>query len=137
MAYLVDLAPTHKVLRITVTTAVTDESFKHIYRSIARFAAKGGPYASILDLSQVMDFPVSSDTIRDFAAGGAAVPGERHRVVVAAQSVLYGLVPMFELHGESTGVQVEVAHSIDEAYELLGVSPEDFTQRLLPETMAA
>jgi hypothetical protein len=44
---------------------------------------------------------------------------------------------MFEMHRDSMGVQVQVVRSLDEAYDLLGVSPEDFTQRLVPETMAA
>jgi hypothetical protein len=44
---------------------------------------------------------------------------------------------MFELHGESMGVQAQVAHSMDEAYKLLGARAEDFTQRLFPERMAA
>src|SRR5215471_151844 len=67
MDFVVDLDPPHRVLRTTVTTAVTDESFKEIYRSGARLAATGGRYASIVDLSQVVDFPVSADNIRAFA----------------------------------------------------------------------
>jgi len=137
MDYVVDLHPTHRVLRTTVTTALTDESFKEIYRSVARLSATGGPYASILDLSQVVDFPVSAETIRAFAATSPAVPGERPRVMVAPQSALYGLARMFELHRDSMGVQVQVVQSLDEAYELLKVTPGDFTERLFPEEVAA
>jgi hypothetical protein len=54
---LVDLDTTHRVLRITVTTVLTDEAFKEIYRSLSRLASQGGPYAAILDFSQVVDFP--------------------------------------------------------------------------------
>jgi hypothetical protein len=120
-----------------VRTALTDESFRHIYRSIARFAAKGGPYASILDLSQVVDFPVSTDTIKAFAATAPAVPGGRPRVVVAPQPALFGLARMYGKHRDSMGVEVQVVQSMDEAYELLKASPEDFTQRILPQAMAA
>jgi hypothetical protein len=138
MDHAVDLDSTHKVLRITVTTtALTDEAFKEMYQSTARFAATGGPYAAIFDLSQVADFRVSSDTIEAFAEGAPAVPSGRLHVMVAPQSVVNGLLPMFELHGESMGVGVQVAHSMDEAYKLLGVRAEDFTQRLFPERMAA
>ena len=124
------------MLRTTVTTAVTDESFQEIYRSVARLSATGGPYASILDLSQVADFPVSPETIRVFAATSPAVPGGRPRVMVAPQSALYGLARMFELHRDSMGVQVQVVKSLDEAYELLRVTPQDFIQRLYPEDAA-
>jgi hypothetical protein len=44
---------------------------------------------------------------------------------------------MFELYRDSMGVEVHVVHSVDEAYELLEVTPEDFTQRLFPGSMAA
>jgi hypothetical protein len=138
MDHLIDLDPTHGVLRITVTTPVMDdEAFKQVYGSIARFAATGGPYAAIFDLSQVKDFRVSSDTIEAFAAGAPAVPSGRHHVIVAPQSVVNALLPMFELHGESMGEQVQLTHSMDEAYKLLGARAEDFTQRLFPERMAA
>jgi hypothetical protein len=137
MDYVVDLDPAHMVLRITVTTtAVTDESFRDIYQSLARLAL--GPYAPILDLSQVVDFRVSSKTIRAFAAISPAVRAAgKHRVVVAPQPVVYGLFRMLEMLRDSMGVEVQVVHSLDEAYELLEVTPEDFTERLLPERMAA
>jgi hypothetical protein len=43
---------------------------------------------------------------------------------------------MFELYRDSMGVQVQVVQSLDEAYELLKVTPEGFTQRLFPEEVA-
>jgi hypothetical protein len=47
-----------------------------------------------------------------------------------------GLARMFELYRDSMGVQVQVVQSLDEAYELLKVTPEGFTQRLFPEEVA-
>jgi hypothetical protein len=137
MDYAVDLNPTHSVLRITVTTTVTDDAFKDIYRAVARLASRGGPYAAILDFSQVVNFPISSDTIRAFAAIAPAVPAGRPRVVVAPQPVQYGIARMFELYRDSMGVEIQVVHSMDEAYEFLKVSPDDFSQRLFPADAAA
>jgi hypothetical protein len=138
MDLVVDLDPTHRVLRITVTRALTDESSSEIYRAIASLAATGGPYASILDLSQVEDYyPASAKTIRTFAAAAPVLPAGRPRVVVVPQPALFGLARMFEMHRDSMEGQFHVVHSMDEAYELLEVNPEDFTQRLLPESMAA
>jgi hypothetical protein len=137
MGYVFDLDPTHHVLRITVTTTVTDAVFRDIYRALERHASQGGPYAAILDLSRVEAFPLSSDTIRTFAATAPAVPGERPRVVVASEPAVYGLSRMFELHRDSMGGQLHVVRSLDEAYELLEVSPEDFTEHLTPENLAA
>jgi hypothetical protein len=43
---------------------------------------------------------------------------------------------MFELHRDSMGLQVQVVQSLGEAYELLRVTPQDFTRRLFPEDAA-
>jgi hypothetical protein len=137
MDYAVDLDPTHSVLRITVTTAVTDEVFRDIYQAVARLASQGGPYAALFDFSQVVDYPVSSDTIRAVAAARPAIPGEKPRVVVAPRPAQYGLSRMYEMCRDSMGVQIQVVQSMDEAYELLKVTPQDFTQHLFPEDVAA
>jgi hypothetical protein len=137
MDYVVDLDPTHRVLRITVTTTVTDEVFSDLYRSVARLASEGDPYAAILDFSQTVDSPVSSETLRYLAAIRPAIPAGRPRVVVAPQPVIFGLSRMLALHRDSMGVEVQVVQSIDEAYESLKVSPQDFTQRLHPEDVVA
>jgi len=139
MDYQIDFDPTHRVLRTTVKTALTDESCIKIYRAVARLASHGGPYnATILDLSHVVDFPVSRDTIRALAAMSPVVPGEGPNVVVAPRPALYGISRMFALYRDSMGGSLHtVVSSIDEAYELLKVNPEDFSQRLFPESMAA
>jgi anti-anti-sigma regulatory factor len=134
---VVDLDPIHRVLRITVTTALTDESCTEIYRAVARLASQGGPYAAITDLSQVADFPVSSDAVKALAATAPAIPlGGRLSVIVARQPALFGIARMFELSRDSMGGQLQVVQSIDEAYNLLRVAPEDFSQRLFPEGVA-
>jgi hypothetical protein len=136
--FVVDLDPTHRVLRITITTALTDEAAKGIYQGVARLASQGGPYAAITDFSQVVSFPLSADTVRALAASAPPIPlGGRPSVIVAPQPALFGLARMFEMHRESMGVHLEVVHSLDEAYDLLEVTPEDFSQRLFPEDKAA
>jgi hypothetical protein len=139
MDFAVDLDPTHRVLRITVATDLTDEACKNIYSGIKRLASRGGPYqGTILDFTQVVDFPVSSETIRALASTGPAVPGEGARILVAREPALYGLARMFELYRESMGGKLQtVVQSLDEAYELLKVTPQDFSERLFPEDVAA
>jgi hypothetical protein len=134
MDYVVDLDPAHRVLRITITTALTDESAKEIYQGVARLGSRGGgPYAVITDFSQVEDFPISGDTIRALAAAAPPIPlGGRPSVFVARQPALFGLARMFEIHRDAMGLQLQVVHSMDEAYELLKVTPQDFTERLFP-----
>src|SRR5262249_16006539 len=98
---------------------------------VARLAFRRGQYAAITDFSQVVDFPISTDTIRDLAATTPPIPlGDKRSVMVAR------LARMFEMHRAGMGLQLQVVHSIDEAYDLLKVSSEDFSQRLFPVDVA-
>jgi hypothetical protein len=138
MECLVDLDPEHRVLRITVITRVlTDEKAIEFYQLVELIAFQGGPYSAITDLSQVERFPISAKTIRTLAASKPAVAAGTPRVIVAKQDIAFGLSRMFELSRDSMGGQLHVVHSLDEAYDLLGVRPEDFSQRLFPERSAA
>ena len=133
MGYVIDLDPVHQVLRVTVTGTVTDPASQEMYASISRFAATGGPYASIVDLSGVTGSRVSIETIRHLAKKPPAVPGGRPRVVVAPRPEDYGLFRMFEVLRDEMGRKLHLVISMDEAYAMFGVSPEDFSQRLFPE----
>jgi hypothetical protein len=44
---------------------------------------------------------------------------------------------MFELLKDGMGGQFHNVLSVDEAYAMLGVRPENFSQRLFPEQLAA
>jgi hypothetical protein len=138
MDCLIDLDPEHRVLRVTLTTSVlTDERATDVYRLVERIASQGGPYSAITDLSQVESFPIATETIRSLAASDPAVPGETPHVIVVKKGTGYGLARMFQLSRDSMGGQLHVVRSLDEAYDLLGVKPEDFSQRLFPESSAA
>jgi len=138
MNHIIDLDPTHRALRVTVTTsALTDNELTNLYRSIQRFASQGGPYVAILDLSQVTRMPVSANTITALAASAPAVPGGGRHVIVAKEPIAFGLSRMFELSRNATSEQLQVVRSIDEAYSLLGVNSGGFSQRLFPERSAA
>src|SRR5215471_17036109 len=114
MDFVVDLDPKHCVLRITVTTALTDRAGRDIYQAVARLVARGGPYAAITDLSQIEDFPISANTVRALAAAAPAIPlGDRPSLIVARQPALFGLARMFELYRDSMGGQLQVVQSID------------------------
>ena len=137
MKYVIDLDPTHQVLRTTVTGTLTDSASREVYAFVSHFAAAGGPYASILDLSGVKGNQLSIETVRDLAKKPPAVPLGRPRVIVVPRPEDYGLLRRFQqLRGEMRG-QFHLVLSMDEAYAMLGVSPEDFSQRLFPEQLAA
>ena len=43
---------------------------------------------------------------------------------------------MFELIRDSMGGEFQVVRSLEEAYDTLGVRPEDFTRRVFPKDLA-
>jgi hypothetical protein len=138
MDCLIDLDPTHRVLRATVTTrALTDEGLMDLYRLIERIATQGGPYSAIIDLSEVLAMRVSASTVETLAESNPAVPEGTPRVIVAKKDVVFGLSRMFELNRDSMHGQLHVVHSLDEAYVLLGVNSENFSKRLFPQRSAA
>ena len=136
MEYVIDLDPTHQVLRVTVTGTVTDPATRELYASLGHVAAAGGPYAAIFDLSGVTDNQLSIETVLDLARKRPAVPGKRHRVVVAPRPEEYGLFRMFKRLRDDMHGQFHFVFSVDEAYAMLGVS-SNFSQRLFPEQLAA
>ena len=136
MKYVIDLDPTHQVLRVTVTGTVTDQASREAYASLSHFAAAGGPYAGILDLSGVTGNRLSIEIIRDLAQKPPAVPFGRPHVVVAPRPEDYGVVHMFEMLRGGMGGQFHIVLSVDEAYAMLGVCPENFSQRLFPDQLA-
>jgi hypothetical protein len=135
MEYVIDLDPIHQVLRVTLTGTVTDSSVRELRASLSHFAAAHDPYAAIFDLSGVTGHQLSIETIRDFVKKRPAVPSVRLRVVVAPRPEDYRLSRVFE-QDEMRG-QFHLVLSVDEAYAMLRVNPENFSQRLFPEQLAA
>jgi hypothetical protein len=130
--YRVDLDPAHSVIRLTVTAeTVTLELAEDIYRHISEVTSQGGPYAAIFDLSGVKRSTIPAEAIRSFALRTPAVSEGRPRVEVAKEPSIYGLSRMFQLYRDFVGGQCEVVHSLEEAYDMIGVHPEDFTECLI------
>jgi hypothetical protein len=93
MDYLVDLDPTHRVIRITLTTeTVTLELGKDVHRFLSLIAYRG-PYASIIDLSKVTSCTIPGDAVRDFALRAPTGPEGTH-VAVAREPSVFGLARM-------------------------------------------
>jgi hypothetical protein len=141
MHYQVDLDPAHSVIRLTVMEeSVSLECAEDCYQRLSLLASSGGPYAAIYDLSAAKDTSIPTDMIRNFARRRPSIPtgkAGKPLVVVGKFQVIFGLARLFQMCGESVGKEFEVVHSLEEAYEIVGTHPEDFTQRLFPERMAA
>ena len=134
MDYLLDLDPAHSVIRLTVTAEiVTLELAEDIYSRLKRLSSSGGPYAAIYDLSATKETTIPVDWIRGYARRRPSVPMGRSHVVVGKTPAMYGLARVFQMCGEAVGKELEVVHTLEEAYKTVGARPEDFTERLFPE----
>jgi hypothetical protein len=137
----IDLDPTHSVIRLIVLEEIVSlECAEDCYRHLSAATSSGGPYAAIYDLSRSRNTSIPTETIRDLAHRRPSIAtgktGKPH-VVVGYFPVIYGLARLFQMCGESVGNEFEVVHTLEEAYDIVGARPEDFTQRLFPVPIAA
>jgi hypothetical protein len=132
MDYQVDLDPMHSVIRFTVTAeTITFELAEEVYQHLSEFTSRGGPYAAIYDLSAAKRATIPTDMVRGFARRAPSIPVGRPHVVVGKDPVIYGLARVFQMCGEFLGNQFDVVWSLEEAYDMVGVRPEDFTECLI------
>ena len=129
--YQIDLCPTKKVIRLTVTEEIiTPELAEDIYKRLKQISSSGGPYATINDLTMVKGTTILAQTVRGMAQRDPSVPMGRPHVVVGEEAGIYGLARLFAMCREHIYGRFEVVHTLEEAYRICECSPEDFTQRL-------
>ena len=132
MDYRVDLNPTRSVIRLTVTAeTVTLELAEDIYWHLSEVTSSGGPYAAIYDLSATKNTTMPTESVRYFAHRRPSVPRGRKQVVVGKERHIYGLARLFQMSSEAMGGEIEVVHTLEEAYDIVGARPEDFTECLV------
>jgi hypothetical protein len=134
---VIDLDPAARIVRVTVDGVLTDELLMETYNTLKQMVPGSGRYSGIFDFSQVVEDRVSSEGIRALARETTVILSGRLRVVVAATPSLHGLFRMYEMSRDGMRVDMQVVGSIDEAYRMHGVRPEDFSQRLFPTQTAA
>ena len=133
----IDLDPTHGVIRLTVMEEMVSlECAEDCYRHLSQVAYSGGPYAAIYDLSMAKGTTIPTEMVRNFARRRPPMPTGKEgkaRVVVGKEPSIYGLARLFQICGDNIGKEFEVVHTLEEAYDIVGVGPKDFTQRLFPK----
>jgi hypothetical protein len=132
MDYEIDLDPAHSVICLTVVVeTVTLEMAEEIYRHLLEATSRGGPYAAIYDLSSAKQTTIPTNTVWGFALRQPSIPMGRKHVVVGTEPHIFGLARLFQMCSEAIGSEFQVVHSLEEAYKIVGVHPEDFTQCLI------
>jgi hypothetical protein len=128
MPYHFEFDRANNVLLIRVAGSLTDEALVECYEAIRKYATQTDAGAGIFDFSSVTEFPVSTELIRRLARREPAMPHatSRPRILVAPQAQAFGLIRMFQILGETTRPMLQVAHNMDEALNLLGISSPRF-----------
>jgi hypothetical protein len=132
MDYEVDLDPKNSVIRRTVTAeTVTLELAEDIYRHLSEVTSRGGPYAAIYDLSAAKHTTIPTETVRRFPRRRPSIPIGRTHVIVGKKPHIFGLARVFQMCSEAIGSEFQVVRSVEEAYNIVGARPDDFTECLV------
>ena len=125
MVVCFELAEAEGVLRVTLTGEITDNAVMEIWSKGRVIVESFLSCKSILDLSGLTRFNVSTSTITKLARSHS--PDFPTRVFVAPRDAVYGATRMFQVLSENTRKNVHVVRTLDEAYRLLGVVSPKFT----------
>jgi len=126
MGYVLDFDPRNNIVRLTIKDRFTDEVMSDAYRAIAAYVASHPPCRGIINFSDVTEFEVSSYAIRELAERPPVFPIGCVRIFVCSRDVIYGMARMFQILGEPTRPDLRVAHTLDEACNLLKAEAPDF-----------
>jgi hypothetical protein len=128
MAIRFEFDSANKILLLRVEGPLTDEELAECYDAVRKYSIATDAIAGIFGFSSVTEFPVSTEFIRRLAKRKPAMPNatSRPRILVAPQQHAFGLIRMFQILGESTRPMLQVAHSMDEAFTILGVPSPHF-----------
>ena len=105
---------------------VTDEEALAYQDQVCQDAAFDPAFNQILDLADVTEFAVSSETIRTLARRTPLLPSAR-RAVVAKSDLVYGMVRMFLSYSDVGPEQGQIFASVAEARRWLIPEPTNPT----------
>jgi hypothetical protein len=128
-AYRFEFDPENKILLMRFEESrITNELLGEVHRATGKYAIATDAYAVIADYSSVIQVEVSAGFIRQIALEEPTIPraGERGRVVVARDDVVFGLVRIFQMVGEPKRPLFLVVRTLAEAFEALGVACPQF-----------
>ena len=125
MVVCFELAEAEGVLRVTLSGEITDYAVMELWSKGRGILESFPSCKSIVDLSGLTHYNVSTSTITKLARSHS--PDLPARVYVATKDVVYGSTRMFQMLSENTRKNVHVVRTLDEAYKLLGVESPKFT----------
>jgi hypothetical protein len=117
--------PKDRVLLIYMGRAVTKATASAAQNAVQRFMAAVGPCSVIADLSGIEREKVPGHFVQSLAGIPSAIASGERLILVAPQTLMYGLSRMFHLwRGETPNCKI--VRTLEEAYALLDLEPQDF-----------
>ena len=132
MGFVLEFDAKNNILRGTLKGRVTDAILLDDYAAVARYAKSHPPCRGLWDLSEVIEFEVSSHAIRQLVGTSPIIPTGCLRIIVASQDMLFGMMRMLQILGEESRPELHVVRTMGEAYRLLGVESPEFTPISIP-----
>jgi hypothetical protein len=128
MVFRFEFDPVNKILLSRFEGRLTDESTRDFHEAAWKYATATDASCGIVDFSSVIEFAVSSELLCQLARQTPGLPNSagRPRVVVAPQTLAFGLFRMFQIAGEQTRPLLQVVRTMDEAFAALGVQSPRF-----------
>jgi hypothetical protein len=117
--------PKDRILLIFMGKTVTKASASAAQEAVQRFIAAEGACSIIADLSAIAKEDVSGQFVQSLAWAPSAIASGKWLILVAPQTLIYGLSRMFHLwRGEAANYTI--VRTLEEGYALLGVGAQDF-----------
>lgn len=129
-SFRVEFDAVNKISLMQVGGRLTDESLPYLYEESRKYSNATAARASIVDLSSVSEFAVSSQSIQNLAH---QKPTSTHNTgrrcfIVAPKACGYGLCRMFQSLGEATRPLLQIVHTVGEAFASMGIMHPYFVQ---------
>jgi hypothetical protein len=118
----------NKVLLARFEGQLTNESAAAYHDALGKNWAATNPRAGVWDLSEVTEFTLASDFLRNLALRKPVTAGltDHPRFVVVPETAGYGLMRMFQIVGESSRPRLHVVRTVEEALTTLGIESPRF-----------
>ena len=127
MGFRVEFDQVNKILLMRVEGRLTDESLPYLYEASRKHSTATDARVSIVDLSSVSDFAVSSRSIKYLAGRKpAAANANRLCFIVAPEGYAFGLCRMFQLLGDATRPLLQIVHTLGEVFAAIGIQSPYF-----------
>lgn len=115
-----------KIILVSFAGKHTDADLLDGY-SVLRYVWRiYGPAHVMLDYTNVDKVALSGVAVKTVALMDPAVPSDTHMIAVAPQTLMFGLVRMFEGLASDTRRNFHVVHNMRQALDLIGVSRPSF-----------